>query len=300
MNILGKKISISRLLRPTNYYQEQDNFLANPFEYNPNYTYKTHSTKRIDFFKDEIKNMEKFLENENLKNESLLPLYQEKLQEIKDRLFFIEAYQAQDYKKMREANMRLFGDFDEENLALSKKIAFSKKQGGNKEKRKLLGKTLSIDEISVKIGEYLKAHNIREIPINISTTTFSRMAISYKNNAPTINISHTAAIREKEMQAILDHEIGTHLRRYLAGEKEGLNLLKTGTGYYLSDEEGFAIYNSLVSLPEKYQKDTMYLNYYILSEIDTMSFVESANFIKSIFPHKNFGEIFAHTLRLKR
>ncbi len=126
------------------------------------------------------------------------------------------------------------------------------------------------------------------------------MAISYKNNTPTINISHTAVIREKEMQAILDHEIGTHLRRYLAGEKEGLNILKSGTGYYLGDEEGFAIYNSLVSLPEKYQKDTMYLNYYVLSEIDTMSFVESANFIKSIFPHKTFSEIFAHTLRLKR
>ncbi|PID83947.1 hypothetical protein CSB09_03465 [Candidatus Gracilibacteria bacterium] len=297
---LGKKISISRVLRPINYFQEQDNFLADPFYYNPNFEYKRYTPKQIEIFKEGIKKVHEQLQERNIQSEPLFPLYEEKLREIEERLFFIEAYQMQDYPKMQQANRYLFGAFDEENLALSKKITFSHKKSGPKERKAMLGKILTIDEIMQHIHNYFKKYTIQEIPIKISTHTLSRIAISYKKEQPIINISHMASIREKEMQAILDHEIGTHLRRYLAGEKEGLDLLKKGTGYYISDEEGFAIYNSLLSLPEKYQKNTMYLNYFILTQIDTLSFVESAGLIKSIFPHKNFAEIFTHTLRLKR
>ena len=75
------------------------------------------------------------------------------------------------------------------------------------------------------------------------------MSVSYGKTVK-IHISRNAIIRENEIGAILSHEIGTHFRRYLNGKETDLKLFQFGTGYYLSDEEGFAIYRSFKYLPE--------------------------------------------------
>lgn len=67
-----------------------------------------------------------------------------------------------------------------------------------------------------RVRLYLKNANIEEMPLDISQTTLSRMAVAYKRNAVKINISAHAHIREYEIDALLAHELGTHLRRFLA------------------------------------------------------------------------------------
>jgi len=126
------------------------------------------------------------------------------------------------------------------------------------------------------------------------------MAIAYRKDEARINISQRGKIRDRELQAILDHEIGTHLRRYIAGKATGLYLFKYGTGYYLSDEEGLAIYNSFGSLPEGYEKNAMYANYYLLAQTDTLSFSQTTALLQSVFPHKALEQIFSQAVRLKR
>lgn len=100
--------------------------------------------------------------------------------------------------------------------------------------------------------------------------------------------------------ALLAHEIDTHFRRYLAGSETGLKLFQYGTGYYLSDEEGLAIYRSFLNLPEGYKKNAMYIKYYLLSTVDVLSFSETVGLLSSLYPEKSMESIFSDAVRLKR
>jgi len=125
------------------------------------------------------------------------------------------------------------------------------------------------------------------------------MSVSYGREIK-IHISKNAVIRENEINAILAHEIDTHFRRYLAGSLTGLRLFQNGTGYYLSDEEGLAIYRSFSHLPEGYEKNAMYVKYYLLSTVDVLSFSDTVGLLISLYPEKSLESIFSDAVRLKR
>lgn len=59
-----------------------------------------------------------------------------------------------------------------------------------------------------------------------------------------LNISPNLILTEQQLKALLAHEVDIHLVRYLNGKKSGWNIFKSGTGYYLKDEEGLAIWNA--------------------------------------------------------
>ena len=75
------------------------------------------------------------------------------------------------------------------------------------------------------IHRYFENHNIPKIPITIESGNLSRMSVSYGKNVK-IHISKNAVIRDKEIDAILSHEIGTHFRRYLNGKETELKLFQ--------------------------------------------------------------------------
>ena len=49
-------------------------------------------------------------------------------------------------------------------------------------------------------------------------------------------------MREYKLLSKLIHEIDVHAARYYHGKTTGRHILGTGTGYYLEDEEGLAMY----------------------------------------------------------
>jgi hypothetical protein len=140
---------------------------------------------------------------------------------------------------------------------------------------------------------------MKKIPVMIESGNLSRMSVSYGKEVK-IHISRNAIIRENEIDPILAHEIGTHFQRYLAGMATGLKLFQYGTGFYLSDEEGLAIYRSFVYLPEGYEKNAMYVKYYLLAAVDSLSFANTVEFLISLYPEKPIGSIFSDAVRLKR
>ncbi|MFZ2255538.1 MAG: hypothetical protein WAW59_03830 [Patescibacteria group bacterium] len=44
----------------------------------------------------------------------------------------------------------------------------------------------------------------------------------------------------------------------------------------------------------------MYIKYYLLSAADTLSFAETSDLIRSLYPNKSLESIFSDTVRLKR
>lgn len=126
------------------------------------------------------------------------------------------------------------------------------------------------------------------------------MAVAYKKSGVHVNISVKAKIREKELESILAHELGTHLRRYISAQKTGLKIFEIGLGFYLTDEEGLAVYNSWQVLPEGYEKNASYFRYYELSQAETLSFSQLFSLMQALNPEKTLEQNFAFTMRLKR
>lgn len=210
----------------------------------------------------------------------------------------VEACRNEDFERIQYFNSLLFGQTDEELLKMAREKVLEMK-GYAKTNKALLGKVLSLDEISDHIQKYFELHNIRKVPIAIKSGNLSRMSVSYGREVK-IHIAKNAKIREREIDSILAHEIDTHFRRYIAGHETGLKLFQFGTGYYLSDEEGLAIYRSFSHLPDGYEKNAMYLKYYLLAMVDTLSFAETVELLISLSPEKSLESIFAGAVRLKR
>lgn len=210
----------------------------------------------------------------------------------------MEAYKNENFEKIEQFNTELFGHTDPGLLKIAREKVFEMK-GNAKNDKVVLGKILSLDEIVAHIRRYFETHNIKEIPITIESGNLSRMSVSYGRNVK-IHISKNAVIRENEINALLAHEIDSHFRRYLAGSKTGLKLFQYGTGYYLSDEEGLAIYQSFLHLPEGYEKNAMYVKYYLLSTVDVLSFSDTVGLLTSLYPEKSLESIFSDAVRLKR
>lgn len=299
MHDLSRKLNISAILKPTNYSVELHKFLENPNEYNPSFEYRFPTEEKfaeIDILIEDLKQELSHLTDED---EIFRPIYAEKLQEIEERKNLILAYKKADYENIFHYNQRLFGTFRSDLLAAASEKVFEKAKRQSRNTR-LLGKILTLDEIQEEIRAYLLKLRIDSVPVVISETTFSRMAVAYKKNSVQINLSARAIIREKELQSILSHEIGVHLRRYLAGLKTGLKIFETGVGYYLHDEEGLAVYQSTLHVPEDYEKNAIFYNYYLLSVADEISFSRLVAIMRSMFPERSWQKIFSGATRMKR
>jgi hypothetical protein len=149
---------------------------------------------------------------------SFLKLFLEKSHEVADRIALLRAYRDEDFANIRIFNEKLFGPLHQKHLKLATKKVLENPPLHPDKQEKILGKILTLDEVTERIEAYLANLGIENIPISISPTTFSRMAVAYQKDEVRINISQSGIIREHSLDAILEHEIGTHLRRYLAGK----------------------------------------------------------------------------------
>ncbi len=295
---VSKKINLSSLLRPDNYFVALDEFIKNPHGYNPVFQYHFPNNERIQSLKDSLQDFTRKAHEFKSSGFIIAELYIEKIQEIENKLFLVEAYKNENFEKISYFNSVLFWKTDEALLGISKEKVFEMK-GKEKYDEAILWRVLTLDHIVSLIHAYFEKHKIKKIPITIESGNLSRMSVSYGKEVK-LHISKNAVIREKEIDAILSHEIGTHLRRYIAGGEQWLKLFQFGTGYYLSDEEGFAIYRSFSYLPDGYEKNAMFIKYYLLAVSDTLSFSETIEFLRVLYPEKSLESLFSDAVRVKR
>lgn len=294
----SKKINLSSLLKPDNYFALLDEFIKNPHGYNPVFQYHFPNDAKIEFIKDSLRTLTKKAYEFKSLGFIIADLFIEKIEEMENKLSLVEAYKNEDFERILHYNTILFWKTDETLLQLSKEKIFEMK-GKSANDEAVLWRVLTLDQVISFIHSYFEKHNIKKIPITIESGNLSRMSVSYGKEVK-IYISKNAVIREKEIDAILSHEIGTHFRRYLAGKEQWLKLFQFGTGYYLADEEGFAIHRSFSHLPDGYEKNAMYIKYYLLGIADTLSFSETIEFLRTLYPEKSLESLFSDTVRLKR
>jgi len=295
---LWKRINLSYFLKPTNYYQELDSFISSQGLYNPVFQYDFPDRDFFDKFILDADSLRKTITSISSEYAILSQLFFEKLNEIEFKADLLRGFSRENPVVIRDANIALFGELDESlfTLAQEKLVTLGETQ---KVVKKIRGKLLSPEEVLASVTEYCKNHNLADIPVASRDRNFSRISIAYGKNIR-INLSKNARIYTEELPAILAHEIGVHLQRHLAGQALGLKIFQYGTANYIRDEEGLAIYESLKHLPEDYEKNAMYIKYYLSFAAKTMNFSDLARLIQTLYPEKSQEQIFSDTTRVKR
>lgn len=290
---LSKRLNLSAKLRPTNYFSELDKFITLHGKYNPIFTYKRPKEEKLIQTAHDIEKIQKQLQKFK---SPFKQLFVEKLEELEDRRKLILAYTKQDFENIALYNKKLFGEFDEELLKIAKEKVFSLQE----DNQKLLWEPLKLSEIEKIIEKYLADKKIYGVDIIFSYTNLSRISVIMSGKWTKISISKHWIFREKELFSILAHEIDTHLVRYLNWVKSWWNILKSGTGNYLKNEEGLAIYNAIQILPEEYEKDSIYKKYYLVKEAEKTDFKKLVNMIEFIYPQYSREFHFKTALRIKK
>ncbi|MFA6255697.1 MAG: tyrosine/phenylalanine carboxypeptidase domain-containing protein [Candidatus Absconditabacterales bacterium] len=289
---LNKRLNLSSRLRPLNYFSELDKFITLHGKYNPIFKYKRPEEQKLIQTKEEIIKLQEQLK----KLKSVFKnVFLEKLEELELRRNLILAYSKQDFDNIALYNRKLFGEFDDELLKIAKEKVFSIKE----DNQKLLGEPLTLSTIEKTIEKYLAEKKIYGVDIVFSYTNLSRISVIMGKEIK-ISISKHGVFREKELLSILAHEIDTHLVRYLNGLKSGRNILKSGTGYYLKDEEGLAIYNASKILPKEYEKDSIYKKYFITKEAERFDFKKTIELLKFLYPERSLEGHFKAALKVKK
>ena len=293
IHALGKAVNLSRIFRPTNYQEELDTFLSKKWKYDPIFSYDfpdpsaLHDMEiQLELVRDEL--VELWV------TKGMGKLLYEKTDEILIKKELILACIDEDASRITLMNERLYGRIDPLLLEQAKDRIHTH----NVQEMESIS-YMSHDSIMRYVKEYLSRHWMSHIDIRFEKNS-ARMSVKYSNNIPRISISPLAQIREVELESILAHEVGVHLRRYQNGSRTWWSILKYGTGFYLEDEEWLAVYESLLALPEWEEKMGMYKKYIISHEACTTSFRELVWTIENYYPEKRLEQIFSDCYRAKK
>lgn len=292
IHMIGKRLILSSILKPTNYLDELDTFITNKWKYNPKFNYKRPKEELINTQKTKLLQLQRQLQE--IKS-PIKKIFETKIEELLYRTNLIQAYSKQNYKKILFYNKKLFWDFSPELINYAKVKSFETESDPE-----LLGAYLSISQIRKKVEEVVSEKWFNNVDIVISPTNLSRIAI-VKGQIPKIKILEGAKIRTLELKSILAHEINTHLTRYIRGQETERKIFQDGTGFYLRDEEGLAVYNAFQETNKiNYHKNTIYKSYFLANEAQKYNFTKIFELINFLYSGQNMETIFRKTMRVKR
>lgn len=291
---LNKRLNLSARLRPVNYFSELDTFISMNGKYNPVFKYKRPKEEKLIATAKEIEFLQ--IQLEKLKS-PFKKLFGEKLEELELRRKLILAYTQQDFDNIALYNTKLFGEFDNELLKISKNKVLDRHEFGIQ--KSVLGKQLKLSEIEKEIEKYLTQKKIYGVDIIFSYDTFSRISVIMGKEIK-ISISKSAKFKEEWLRATLAHEIDTHLVRYLNGSKSWRNIFKSWTAFYQQEEEWLAIWNGNQVLPDDYEKISLHKKYVVTHELPKFSFSKAAEFLRFTYPERSLEGLFKTIIRSKR
>lgn len=272
IRLINKSVNLAQILKPTNYLDEFDAFVSHHGNYNPQFTYKFPSYKELNAFQDEINELNnKYRIKEQIES-SFANIFFDKLDELQIKINLIKAYKKQNFWQIDHYNKILFGEIDNNLLALSKQkidqwIHFWAKE---------LWRMLHDEEIISYIREYINKKWIIGVRVKKDYFGLSKIAVWCWKYA-TIKVKDTAMVREYKLISKLVHEVDIHAMRYLNGKKTWWNILATGTASYLETEEWIAVYLANKKLQEYipwYDGIAKYKNYYRVDQASRLNFAE--------------------------
>lgn len=220
---IDSKIHLLSALKPQNLREEKEAFFNNT-TFSPQFIYKSPKAD-LDFL---LKELEKLPQ---IEGHPLSSLYQQKTQEIQRKIQLIKNINNPNFTRYSEL---LYGNV---NLQLYRQAShFIKKTRCREDKSPFL----KFKEIVETLEQFLKQNNLDHWKITVMENATTDMQV---NKEGTIFIRKGVKFSANRLQALIAHEIETHVYRLENAKKQSFGLLTRGTANYLTTEEGLAIYN---------------------------------------------------------
>lgn len=274
---LGRRVNMSKILKPVNFLEELDQFVTRNGNYNPYFEYKWPTDKRIETTSTIANRLLKQYFGSSGLQSPFAQLFKKKIEEVIIKNDLILAYKQQNFTEIQKWNSLLFGEFDDELIQISREKITSPHAFD----RTVLWKVLSQWSMRNTIRKYLRKRWYSSVEIIFTQETSSRITV-VRSNPLKVKIATWVRFREIELLSTLAHEIDVHIQRFKNGLETWRNLMKNWTAGYIKDEEWLAIYESSKYRPEWYKKPAMYAKYRLASQAKNKSFAEFVRLVRSV------------------
>ncbi len=220
---IDNQIKLLNHLRPINLTEERERFLKNPIA-SPKFIYRNPS---IDFsqIRKELNKIPREVDH------PLLHIYLKKINEIELKINLLESINSVDFGYFSEA---LYGKSDrhiyKEAMDYISNHRITEDRSENIELKSVI-KTLE---------HFLKEKKLSHWKIKIIDDSPTSIQVNKEN---CILISKNAKFTKNRLQAVITHEIETHIYRLENARMQKYRIFERGTSDYLATEEGLAIYN---------------------------------------------------------
>ncbi|MDP2670127.1 MAG: hypothetical protein Q8O99_03990 [bacterium] len=190
--------------------EEFDRFLQLQGKYNPVFKYRRPSEKKLDTIKIELDHIyEEFRKTHSLESD-LLPLFQEKREELQVKNQLLVAYREQDFSLLLALQEQYRGSFLPERV----KEAQQRFLHPVIQDRQVLGPILSRKKMKAMIAKYLQEHGRNKLPVLFTPDSFARMSVQKRPpDHHVLRVAAGARFRKADLFAALAHEL-VHLKRY--------------------------------------------------------------------------------------
>ncbi len=302
---LYKRVNLKKCLKPSNYLEEFDMFVSHGWKYDPIFTYVYPKNNIIALREDERKRITDTYPSNYFASPFATILYQ-KLDEIKIKIWLVWAYKKQDLVAIETLNQKYYWSMNKKYLQEAINKIKEPKGWTHNDMWQIMG----IHMVYPLVKEYLEHKKMPHVEVLTTTTALSRIAVLYKKGKPFIRLlSNTRSFfREKELDSKLVHEVDVHLTRYLNAQKTWRHIFQKGTAWYITDEEGLAIWMSEKYLQSKipaYVNYNIYRNYIYLYRSKELSFQDLVSFINetekwAYYSWNKLLALFNRTLKFKK
>lgn len=221
---IDEQIKLLSYINPRNLEEQRALFLANP-EFSPRFFYR-----ECDLDLEQLRrDLKRIPEVDHV----LMHLFREKIEEVGHKISLVESVGTDDFENRSKQS---FGSVTETTYRHA--IEFLKKNSNKVRPDK--SQELDLKAAVELLEAFLKSHKLSHWKIKIKEDSVSDIQVTKYH---VILLKKDAVFQENRLQALLAHEIGTHVFRFENGKRQPFRIFERGTAGYLQTEEGLAIWN---------------------------------------------------------
>ncbi len=304
---LSIKSDILRFIDPINKFDELEKFIDKDGLYKPVFLYNERHIQAIwdvlDYIKELYTKLGSYMDRYG---DNLTKMMYEKVQELEHKFKLVMAYHHQDIDKIVYHNQILFGKFaDHKSLKLDHKnlLSYSITNIWDFLSDKIIKSHEQSELIDKKDLKKIIEHSLGKVGIIDFKLKFqdlwrTNMQVSIWER-PVIYINEKSDYDISSLIISVLHEIYGHLNRWAHASNTEFYILKWGTGYYLSTEEGIATFQWARYEWYKDTYDRLESSYQLWYELHNLNRSDGVELLRSTKYKKN-ENIFRSLLRWKR
>lgn len=227
MAAIDQKMNFILSVTPVNAESEWEKFQENKFAKSPNFTYRLIS---ID---PELEKRKLFnIPLDKIEDPTLAFILRDKRTELEKQLLMLEERGS---KKFFYSSQSIYGNLDE-NIIESATALLNYEMPAEIEEYD----AVNAAEFAIRTNEELDIYRkeFPKIPLSVKVKdNVTGLIVS----GPELSVGATLNISEERVQALIQHEVGTHLLTYCNGHRQPLHLMYAGLAGYEQLQEGIAV-----------------------------------------------------------